>query len=356
MGSKDCLQYAGNLESDLKICREDFFVSIDNEIRFGGWFRGMLDSQAMLRPVRRAVCLIAMCMPLAALAQQAPCKSTVVGRLEIVPLTSRIFHNTRNLRVWLPPGFDPGRKYPVLYILDGASAFDVCAAFDHEEVHADETLTDLITRGKIPPLIAVGIDNGSDAIHQGDGNGEARAREFLPYPDPVVLPILPPTLAPLGAAFPDFLEAEVMPAIASKYPVQTGPEHTAIWGASYGGAAALYALIHRPDLFGSGILESPALQVGNGQLLRDTAELVVAPKRIAIGIGTAELKAEIPGAPAFNSAWVRQVKQLVQNLKAAYLPGEVQLTITEGGHHNYPTFGDRLAAGLQFLYDATPAK
>jgi predicted alpha/beta superfamily hydrolase len=342
--------------SDQRVCGEDFLVPIDNEILFGGWIQGMVDSRAMLRPFCRAVCLIAVCMPFVAFAQQTPCKSTVVGRLEIVPLTSRIFHNTRNLRIWLPPGFDPGHKYPVLYILDGASAFDVCAAFDHEEMHADETLTDLITGGKIPPLIAVGIDNGSDAIHQGDGNGGARAREFLPYADTVLFPILPPTLAPLGTAFPDFLETEVMPAIAAKYPVQTGPEHTAIWGASYGGVAAVYALIHRPDLFGAGIVESPALEAGNGQLLRDTAELVKAPKRIAIGIGTAELNAEIPGALAFNVAWVREVKQLTQNLKAAYLPGEVQLTITEGGHHNYPTFGERFAAGLQFLYGAPSAK
>ena len=316
----------------------------------------MLDSWPMLRTFYRAGCLLVVCLPFVAFGQQTPCKSSVVGRLDIVPLTSRIFNNTRNLRVWLPPGFDPARKYPVLYILDGASAFDVCASFDHQEMGADETLTDLITSGKIPPLIAVGIDNGSDAIHQGDGNGGARAREFLPYPDPALLPILPPTLAPLGSAFPDFLETEVIPAIAAKYPVQTGPEHTAIWGASYGGVAALYALIHRPDLFGSGIVESPALEVGNGQLLRDTAELVMVPKRIAVGIGTAELKAEDPGAPAYNLAWVRQVKQLVQNLKAAYLPGEVQLTITEGGHHNYPTFGGRFAAGLQFLYGAPPAK
>lgn len=306
----------------------------------------------IMRPLCHAAALIVLCLPFAGFAQLTPCKATVVGRLEIVPLTSRIFHNTRNLRVWLPPGFDPGRKYPVLYILDGASTFDVCASFDHEEMHADETLTDLITSGKIPPLIAVGIDNGSDAIHQGDGNGEARAREFLPYADPILLP----TLAPLGAAFPDFLETEVMPAIAAKYPVQTGPEHTAIWGASYGGVAALYALIHRTDLFGAGIVESPALEVGNGQLLRDTAELVMAPKRIAIGIGTAELKAEDPGARAYNVAWVREVKQLVQNLKAAYLPGEVQLTITEGGNHNYSTFGQRFAAGLLFLYGAPPVK
>lgn len=262
-----------------------------------------------------------------------------------MPLASRIFHNTRNLRVWLPPDFDPATKYPVLYILDGASAFDVCTSFNHQEMGADETLTDLISSGKIPPLIAVGIDNGSDAIHQGD-SGEARAREFLPYADPR----WPDTLAPSGAEFPGFLETEVMPAIAAKYPVQTGSEHTAIWGASYGGVAALYALIRRPDLFGSGIVESPSIEVGNGQILRDTASLVIAPRRIAIGAGTVELAADDPDAPVFNPAYVRMMQQLAQNLKAAYLPGEVQLTLTKGGHHDYPTFGQRFAAGLLFLY------
>jgi enterochelin esterase-like enzyme len=94
----------------------------------------------------------------------------------------------------------------------------------------------LITTGKIPPLIAVGIDNGSDVIRQGDSGGQARAREFQPYPDPYD----PDTLAPSGTAYPDFLESEVMLAIAAKYHVETGPEHTAIWGASYGAVAALY--------------------------------------------------------------------------------------------------------------------
>ena len=53
---------------------------------------------------------------------------------------------------------------------------------------------------------------------------------------------------------------------------------------------------------------------------------------------------------------MRMVQRLAQNLKAAYLPGEVQLTITEGGHHNYPTFGERFAAGLLFLYGSRPVK
>ena len=76
----------------------------------------------MLRPFCSAAALVVVCLPFVVSAQQVPCKPTVVGRLDIVPVTSRIFHNTRNLRVWLPPGYEPSQKYPVLYILDGASA------------------------------------------------------------------------------------------------------------------------------------------------------------------------------------------------------------------------------------------
>ena len=220
-----------------------------------------------------------LCSP--AFAQQ-PCRPTVEGRLETFTLTSRVFHNARTIRVWLPPAYDPARKYPVLYLLDGASAFDACTAFRGQELRADETLSELIAAGQVPPLIAVGIDNGSDVVGNSD-DGIGRASEFLAYEDdgsahPFV---------PLGAAFPAFLATDVMPGVEARYPVQTGPEHTSIWGASYGGAAILYTIVHRPGLFGSAIIESPSMQVGNGRLLRDTQLLVRGPSRIAIGVGTA---------------------------------------------------------------------
>ena len=43
-----------------------------------------------------------------------------------------------------------------------------------------------------------------------------------------------------------------------------------IGGSSYGAVAALYALLTRPDLFSAGLIASPSLAIGNGQLLRDT--------------------------------------------------------------------------------------
>jgi hypothetical protein len=40
-----------------------------------------------------------------AFASQEPRHCSVVGDLEVRPFTSRVFHNTRKLRVWLPPGY-----------------------------------------------------------------------------------------------------------------------------------------------------------------------------------------------------------------------------------------------------------
>ena len=53
--------------------------------------------------------------------------SSVTGDLRLHEFRSRVFHNVRLLRVWLPPCYDdPGneRGYPVLYLNDGQNLFD----------------------------------------------------------------------------------------------------------------------------------------------------------------------------------------------------------------------------------------
>ena len=105
-----------------------------------------------------------------------PCESTVTGTLDILPVTSNIFSNTRNLRVWLPQGYqDPANldtSYPVLYLLDGEMLFDHCTApRQSAEWRVDETLTTLIASHSVEPLIVVGIDS----------TGRSRAHEFAPY-------------------------------------------------------------------------------------------------------------------------------------------------------------------------------
>ena len=50
------------------------------------------------------------------------------GDLRLHEFRSRIFRNTRFLRVWLPPGYDDpanaSRHYPVFYLNDGQNLFE----------------------------------------------------------------------------------------------------------------------------------------------------------------------------------------------------------------------------------------
>ncbi|HEY6374964.1 MAG TPA: alpha/beta hydrolase-fold protein [Edaphobacter sp.] len=301
----------------------------------------------------------AVVLPFATQAQEQVCKPTLVGHLDIFPLTSRVFHNTRMLRVWLPPGYEDAanlqRKYKVLYLLDGQSLFDACTAFEHEEMRADETLTALITDGKIEPIIVVGVDNGSPDDGKGGNtdNGEQRAREFLPYADPIFNPSLRDVA---GDEFPGFMEREVMPPVEKKYRVLTGRENTGLGGVSYGGAATVYALIRRPDLFGSGIIESPSMQIGNGQVLRDTVSMWTGPQRVALGVGTEEAY-DMPDAARMSATMVRDVTELAEHFKAiGAAPPKVQLTVAQGAHHSTRYFGERFAAALLFLYTPVAAK
>src|SRR5438309_6172344 len=86
---------------------------------------------------------------------------SATGDLRLHEFASRIFHNTRFLRVWLPPGYDAvenqARRYPALYLNDGQNLFEDSTSFTGVEWQVDETADRLIREGVVPPLIIVGI-------------------------------------------------------------------------------------------------------------------------------------------------------------------------------------------------------
>ncbi|HXW61350.1 MAG TPA: alpha/beta hydrolase-fold protein [Candidatus Acidoferrales bacterium] len=239
------------------------------------------------------------------------------------------------------------KKYPTLYMLDGQNAFDECTAFPGEhELRIDETVTELISDHKIPPLIVVGIDSSAK-----------RNYEYSPYRDPISDPRAP---EPIGKQLPSFLIDEVVPFVASRYRVTDEPAHTGIGGTSLGGSAALYVALNRPDVFRLALVESPNLLLGNGQLLRDTAFIVRAPDRIAIGIGSTEVN--FPNIEQYlgplglserdtDPGAVKMVESLASNLKGAYFKHpEVMLVVQPGANHSSQFWAQRLPAAIQFLY------
>ncbi len=272
-----------------------------------------------------------------AVAQSQPCKSTVSGDLRFHQLTSKIFNNTRTIRVLLPPGYDApenkDRRYPVLYLLDGQNLFDACLSdVSHNEWQVDEIGYQLMNSKAIPPMIFVGIDHA----------GKDRAHEYLPYKDFIGSPDME---EPAGKKFPDFLTTEVMPLVDANYRTLKGHNSTGLGGSSYGGVATLYALMAKPQVFGYGLIESPTLWIGMGELVRDTNPFIALPNKVFIGFGGKE-----SGEPAISKL-IALVHLLESNLKAnGYNDSTLKVVIDPDAIHTESAWANRLPGALTFLF------
>jgi predicted alpha/beta superfamily hydrolase len=286
----------------------------------------------------RAVLIVAFLSLSTTAVHAAECKSTVSGDLRIHSLTSKIFNNTRSIRVLVPPGYDTpanrSKRYPVLYLLDGQNLFDACLSdVSHAEWQVDETVYRLIREKAIPEMIVVGIDHA----------GVKRAYEFLPYRDYVGNVEME---EPAGKKFPDFVATEVMPLVDQQYRTLTGHDNTAIGGSSYGGVATLYALMARPSTFGYGLIESPTLWIGLGQLVRDTSPLVARPKKVFMAFGGKE----IGSGPAGEV--MRSLLDTVRtNFRAAgYDDTSFRYVFEDQAKHTESAWAKRFPDALKFLF------
>jgi enterochelin esterase-like enzyme len=258
-----------------------------------------------------------------------------MGELRFHTLSSHWFGNTRQLRVWLPPGYtsaeNQGRRYPVLYLNDGQNLFDPATAFAGVDWRVGESLIRLIGESAVPPMIVVGIDNAT----------VERIREFLPY-----RALYPPVPKPLGKRYPDFLIHEIMPFIERTYCVAKGAKNTGLGGSSLGALIALYTVISRPGVFGRLLLESPSLFVSNRQLLKDSRAVVSWPQRIFLGVGTQESRQRDR-----DQRIVDDVRSLAHTLHLAGLrERRLRLEIQEGASHCEAAWAERFPRAATFLF------
>ncbi|MGA7081231.1 MAG: alpha/beta hydrolase-fold protein [Terriglobales bacterium] len=254
------------------------------------------------------------------------------GTLWLHELSSRIFGNTRLVRVWLPPEYDGWgeTRYPVLYLNDGQNLFDPATAFAGVHWQVGETATRLIAAQKISPLIIVGIDNTKN-----------RACEYIPYrsKDPRVL-------KPQGKRYPDFLQREVMPLIDERYSVLKGPENTGLGGSSLGGLITLYTQLAAPAAFGRLLIESPSLFVAKRKILEGSHRTRSWPPRMYLGVGTRET-----GQAEKDERVVGDVRELEAILREAGLDEtRLKVRISEGATHSESAWAARFPEALEFLY------
>jgi enterochelin esterase-like enzyme len=257
------------------------------------------------------------------------------GDLRLHKFRSRIFRNSRFLRVWLPPQYDEpenaGKRYPVLYLNDGQNLFEPSTSFTGVEWQVDETADRLIRESQIPPMIIVGIDNAQ----------KDRFREYMPHRclNPMMLRVQ-------GSRYPNFLLKEVMPFIARTYRVATGPENTGLGGSSLGALISLYTAALHPGWFGRLLLESPSLWASNRQMIRESRAILQWPDRIFLATGTQEA-----GREDRDRSMVDDVQELANIFKRAGLDDRrLHLLIDDGATHHESAWARRFPEALSFLF------
>jgi len=284
---------------------------------------------------RRATILVLASLSITAvLAQEA---DTTSPRIESFSLESRVFDNRREIRVALPPSYDSAEhretRYSVFYLNDGF------AVFKSTLWNAPATALRLMREGKIPEIILVGIDNGATAT---GGSPKQRSLEYLPFADTVYEPSVS---NPLGYRYPNFLLEEVMPAVAARYRVKAGAEHTALGGASLGGLAALFAIMQHPGIFGGVMLESTPTFMADSRILQEAHLIESWPARVYLGIGTKETE-----NVELNRGAIPRCRDLAMVITRMSPSTRVDVFVGEGDAHNAKAWSRRFPHALQFLF------
>lgn len=183
---------------------------------------------------------------------------------ETFDMSSRDTGADHRIHVFIPPETSPGAKLPVVYLLDADGHF---ALFT-------EIVRVLIDAGDIPPLAVIGIGypvrSMADTI-------TLRLRDYTPVGDAPHAALVRrivgegPEIRAGGAdAFLRFIETDLKPRIAQRYPVDNA--NAALVGHSLGGFFGLHVLLSHPDSFRYFGITSPPVLWADGHLLAREAD------------------------------------------------------------------------------------
>ncbi|MEJ0102676.1 MAG: alpha/beta hydrolase-fold protein [Bacteroidota bacterium] len=180
---------------------------------------------------------------------------------EVRTITSSIVQGQEyQLYISLPPGYkDPGKKFPVLYVLDGQWDFTLAYSIFGEQYFD----------GFIPGIIVVGITWGGKTPNP----DSLRARDFTPTN------ISRSPQSGGASKFLSFIKNELIPFIDSKY--NSAKDERILMGSSLGGLFTLYTLFNETKLFNRYVLTSPASGWDNGVLYRYEKDYFSKNKQLA---------------------------------------------------------------------------
>jgi enterochelin esterase-like enzyme len=187
------------------------------------------------------------------------------GKLDHFEYESKVTGTRRKALVYLPPGYSPEKKYPVLYLLHGIGG-------DETEwlkaASPNVILDNLIADGKAVPMIVVLPNGRALADDRAVGN---------------------PFTAEKVAGFAKFerdLLDYLIPAIQAKYPTYTDREHRALAGLSMGGGQTLnFGLAHLDTFAWLGAFSSAPNTKAPADLVPDPAAVARQLKLLYLSSG-----------------------------------------------------------------------
>ena len=148
--------------------------------------------------------------------------------------------NSRHIYLYLPPGHDQDKtkRYPVLYMHDGANLFDSAMINANGSWEVDATADAEINAGRAKPFIIVGVPNTKD-----------RMDEYTHVQDTFTMSGKKITTGGKGDEYLDFLVKELKPSIDARYRTLSTKANTAVLGSSLGGLVSYQAGLLHPTVF-----------------------------------------------------------------------------------------------------------
>ena len=231
-------------------------------------------------------------------------------------------NQTRTAYVYLPKAYDEKKRFPVLYMFDGQTAF-----FDDTAPYGDSWRMGEILDKLQAEIIVVAVE----------ADREDRLTEYSPFPFQSKYG----SSEGKGEAYMDWLVGTFKPMIDATYRTLSEREHTLLVGSSMGGLMTMFALCRYSAVFGGGAALSPSFWVAPekvGRMIK--AAEWTDDVSLYIDYGTEELRSH-------GEAQCRGLESCIGALLEKNVPFDFRLI--PHGQHNEKSWRERIPNFLQTL-------
>jgi len=230
------------------------------------------------------------------------------GKVEEFTSHSEVLKNDRQILVYTPPNYSKNHiPYHFLLLFDGIMFEEIAKV--------SSTLDNLIADDKIPPVVAIMVENFLST------NFALRSSELAPNPK-----------------FVEYIIKELLPWVRQNFNVTTNPSQSVIAGASGGGVMSTFIAFKHPEIFGNVISMSGSYWKEGEEFAHQFAQSERLPLKFYLDVGV--LEETSPSGIFISNRHLRTVLQ-----EKGY---PVYYTEFLGGH-DFICFRGSIADGLIYL-------